>query len=63
MKIVTVSELGEVVTGHTPPTSKREYYGDYIPFVKPTDISVDSKYTYEPEEYYSQLGYEKYRKS
>ena len=63
MKIITVSELGEVVTGHTPPTSKREYYGDYIPFIKPTDISVDSKYTYEPEEYYSQLGFEKYKKS
>lgn len=63
MKTITVSELGDVVTGHTPPTSKREYYGDYIPFIKPTDISIDSKYTYEPEEYYSQLGYEKYKKS
>ena len=63
MKIITVSELGDVVTGHTPPTSKREYYGDYIPFIKPTDISIDSKYTYAPEEYYSQLGYEKYKKS
>lgn len=28
-------ELGEVQTGTTPSTSKKEFYGDFIPFVKP----------------------------
>ena len=63
MKKITVKDLGEVITGHTPPTSKREYYGDYYPFLKPTDMIIGSKYTYFTEEGYSELAYGKYKNS
>lgn len=63
MKTVTVRDLGYVVTGHTPPTKKREYYGDFYPFVKPTDMIIGNKYTYHTEEGYSKLAYEKYNTS
>lgn len=63
MKVVKIKDLGRTVTGHTPPTSESKYYGDYMPFVKPTDIDKESKYTYNPEQYYSQEAAEKYRTS
>jgi len=62
-KEVTIGDLGKVVTGNTPPRKNPELYGSHTLFVKPTDISVDSKYTYSPEECYSDLGYKKYIKS
>lgn len=38
-----VNELGEVVTGTTPPTAKREYYdGGNIPFIAPGDLGDDN---------------------
>lgn len=33
-----VGELGKVVTGKTPPTSRLELFGDEYPFITPTDI-------------------------
>ena len=63
MKKTTVRELGKVITGHTPPTSKREYYGSQYLFLKPTDMIIGQKYTYVTEEGYSALGAEKYRTS
>jgi type I restriction enzyme S subunit len=36
----SVEQLGETVTGGTPPTSGPEYYGGGLPFVKPTDLDV-----------------------
>lgn len=35
----SIGELGDVVTGSTPGTAKREYYDGDIPFVSPADIS------------------------
>ena len=63
MRTIKIKDIGDVITGHTPPTSNREYYGDYALFIKPTDISVTSKYTYETEEGYSELAYQKYKNS
>lgn len=60
---ITVRQLGEVITGHTPPTSKREYYGDSYPFLKPTDMVIGQKYTYAIEEGYSDLAVAKYKNS
>ena len=60
---VEISQLGEVITGNTPPRKNPELYGDFIPFIKPTDMEIDRRYTPNPEECYSELGYEKYRKS
>jgi len=60
---VEIGQLGEVITGNTPPRKNPELYGDFIPFIKPTDMEIDRRYTPNPEECYSELGYEKYRKS
>jgi type I restriction enzyme S subunit len=60
---VEIGQLGEVVTGNTPPRKNPELYGDFIPFIKPTDMEIDRRYTPNPEECYSELGYEKYKKS
>ena len=53
-KIVTIGELGIIITGNTPPRSNPILYGNYTPFIKATDISETEKYTYHPEEYYSE---------
>jgi type I restriction enzyme, S subunit len=60
---VKISDIGMVITGNTPPRKHPELYGDFIPFIKPTDIGIDRRYTPNPEECYSELGFEKYRKS
>ena len=60
---VRIGDLGEVITGNTPPRNKPDYYGSHTPFIKATDIDESSKYTYSPEESYSEAGYRKYRKS
>ena len=62
-KTVTIGDLGVIITGKTPPTTSKSYYGNYAVFIKPTDISEQSKYTYETEEMYSKLAAEKYESS
>ena len=62
-KTVTIGDLGTIITGKTPPTTNKNYYGDYAVFIKPTDISEQSKFTYETEEMYSKLAAEKYETS
>lgn len=62
-KTITIGDLGTIITGKTPPTTNKNYYGDYAVFIKPTDISEQSKYTYETEEMYSKLAAEKYERS
>lgn len=60
---VEISQIGEIITGNTPPRKNPELYGDFIPFIKPTDMEIDRRFTPNPEECYSELGFEKYRKS
>ena len=62
-KTITIGDLGTIITGKTPPTTNKNYYGDYAVFIKPTDISEQCKYTYETEEMYSKLAAEKYESS
>jgi len=62
-KTVTIGDLGTIITGKTPPTTNKNYYGDYAVFIKPTDISEQSKFTYVTEEMYSKLAAEKYESS
>lgn len=38
--------IGEIQTGTTPSTKKQEYYGDYIPFVKPPHFNADGSIAY-----------------
>ena len=59
-KKICIGDLGTIITGKTPSKTNKSYYGDDVAFIKPTDISVDSKFTYETEEMYSKLAAEKY---
>ena len=61
MKYVKVKDLGQIVTGNTPPTSDMSNYGDFIPFIKATDIILGSRYTYITEQGYSLKSYKKYK--
>ncbi|MDE0324756.1 MAG: restriction endonuclease subunit S [Candidatus Poribacteria bacterium] len=54
---VTVNDLGQIITGSTPPTKKTEYYGDEYPFITPTDIKIDSRIV-QTQRFLSQKGYE-----
>ena len=60
---VCIGDLGAIITGKTPSKTNKSYYGNYVAFIKPTDISEDSKFTYETEEMYSKLAAEKYKSS
>lgn len=62
-KKVCIGDLGTIITGNTPPRNRPELYGNHTPFIKATDISESEKYSYNPEEYYSEEGYNKYIKS
>lgn len=35
-----IKEIGQIQTGLTPKTSNKDYYGDFIPFIKPADIAI-----------------------
>jgi len=39
-----ISQLGRVVTGKTPPTSRQEYFGGEYLFVTPSDLNYDHYY-------------------
>ena len=56
-----IKDLGEVITGNTPPTKKREYYGDKIPLIKPTDMNIGSRYIGNTEESLSDEGIELFK--
>ena len=58
---ITVDDLGEIITGYTPPIKQTEYFGDEYPFITPTDITIDSRIV-QTERFLSQKGYE-YRKN
>ena len=62
-KTITIGDLGTIITGKTPPTTNKNYYGNYAVFIKPTDISEQFKFTYETEEMYSRIAAEKYASS
>ena len=38
METKTLAEIGTVVTGKTPTTSRRDYYGGDVPFITPTEL-------------------------
>ncbi|MBH0002883.1 restriction endonuclease subunit S [Pseudoalteromonas sp. SWYJZ12] len=62
-KKIRISDIGQIITGNTPPRKQPELYGDHTIFVKPTDMNIGERYCYEPEESYSDLGYKKYKNS
>lgn len=62
-KKVKIKDLGTVITGKTPPTKQREYYGEEYTFIKPTYIDIDSRFFESSPENLSSNAYEKYKNS
>jgi len=62
-KQINIGSLGEVVTGNTPLTSDREFYGGTHPFIKPTDMDVDRRRVTSWEENFSEKAFKKYKNS
>jgi type I restriction enzyme S subunit len=56
-----IKDLGKVITGHTPPTKERRFYGDKYVFIKPTDIDENSRFVQQVEEKLSDEGYNKFK--
>lgn len=49
-----LKDMGRVVTGTTPPTTKRNYFGVDFPFITPTDITdFNVRYNYKTERFLS----------
>jgi len=59
---IRIADFGRVVTGKTPPTKQPDLYGSCYPFITPTDINDDSRYT-EPARFISEKGREKHASS
>lgn len=55
MKMVTVGDLGKIITGKTPPTKDKDNYGGSIPFVTPVDM-VGNRNAFITERYVSKKG-------
>jgi restriction endonuclease S subunit len=51
----TVSEIGRIETGTTPPTANPRNYGDELPFFKPTDLE-QGQFVKTAREYLSESG-------
>jgi type I restriction enzyme S subunit len=54
-KVIQVKDLGEVITGKTPSTKVKGYYGDKIPFIKIPDMH-GNVYIVKTETMLSELG-------
>jgi type I restriction enzyme, S subunit len=59
-KEVELGELGEIVTGNTPPMKNSENYGGETPWIKPPNLDK-TKYLFESETYLSKVGVKKAR--
>lgn len=59
-KIMKLSNIGEIITGTTPPTKNKEYWGEGYPFVTPSDFSKN-KYVHLTERTVTNKGAEKGR--
>ncbi|MBS9404797.1 restriction endonuclease subunit S [Halomonas sp. TRM85114] len=56
-KQLILEDLGRVVTGRTPPSSKPELFGDHYPFITPTDMTFSNRSIW-PERGISEEGAE-----
>jgi len=53
--IVTLRDVGTIITGNTPPKKESDNYGGEIPWAKPPDLDRDAPIT-RTEEYLSEKG-------
>ncbi|MCZ4311599.1 restriction endonuclease subunit S [Vibrio atlanticus] len=56
-----MKDLGVVITGGTPPTKQRQYYGDKVPLIKPTDMVLGQRYIGNTDESLSDVGVAKFK--
>uniref|UniRef100_UPI0018FE0D4F restriction endonuclease subunit S n=1 Tax=Parabacteroides pacaensis TaxID=2086575 RepID=UPI0018FE0D4F len=56
-----LEDIGNIITGNTPPKDVKEYYDGNIPFFKPTDLEqgINTKYA---SDHLSTFGFEQSRK-
>ncbi len=59
-EVVKIGEIGEVITGTTPSTKVKEYWGEGYLFVTPTDFS-NNKYVHKTERSVTERGIERAR--
>ena len=57
-KLKKIKEIGQVITGKTPPTKVKEYFGNKYPFITPTDITGGTRFVNNLARYLSDKGYE-----
>ncbi len=60
-KLVKIKELGTIITGGTPPTKQRQYYGNSVPLIKPTDMVLGQRYIGDTDESLSDTGVAKFK--
>jgi len=60
-RTVRIDELGQIITGNTPPKKNPAYFGSDYKWIKPTDIEIGKRFVPQPEEGYSELAYQKYK--
>ena len=54
-EVKELDSLCNIVTGKTPPTQSKEYFGDFIPFITPRDM-LGKKFIKNTERYLSNKG-------
>jgi type I restriction enzyme S subunit len=62
-KRVKIGDLGQVITGNTPPKKDPSNYGSKYPFIKPTDMDIDRRYVTSWDENYSEKAFKRYKNS
>jgi type I restriction enzyme S subunit len=60
-EILKIKNIGQVVTGKTPPKSNPEYFGEITPFITPTDFANYLKFADHSARYLSENGKQKLR--
>ena len=60
-KEVKLGDIGNIITGSTPPTKKQEYFGNNCLFITPTDYRNCNKYIFNSQRVISLLGIEKFK--
>lgn len=58
---VRLGDIGEIITGNTPPTKNTEYFGNDYNFVTPSDYKNLNKYIFHTERGISKLGENKFK--
>jgi type I restriction enzyme, S subunit len=61
-KTVKVGELGEILTGNTPPKKDPKNFNGKYQWIKPTDITIGKRFVDNTEEKYSEKAFQRYQK-